>query len=125
MCNNLCMDAVRETDWRPADTRGTRFMLVRTSLGLTQKEIGAKVNLTARQVQSLEDDSIGVRDLDAKVKRYAMALKIDRDWLMWGGALSNGETPDPEGPGVNSVNKLSLNKRVPLTTSDRCLAAVA
>lgn len=81
--------------WRPADTLANRFKLVRAELGLSQREFGERVGIPASQVQSIEDGK-SPRGLDVKVKKIALGLGVDRDWLMWGGSL--GEGPDNGGP---------------------------
>jgi len=84
-----------ERSWRPADSLATRFKLVRLELGMSQREFGDRVGIPAHQIQSIEDGKAG-RHLDVKVKKIALALGVDRDWLMWGGSL--GEGPIDGGP---------------------------
>ena len=89
------MTSAVERSWRPADSLATRFKLVRLELGMSQREFGDRVGIPAHQIQSIEDGKAG-RHLDVKVKKIALALGVDRDWLMWGGSL--GEGPIDGGP---------------------------
>lgn len=98
------MTAATNHSWRPSDSLANRFRLVRADLGLTQKEFGDIVGIPPHQIQTIEDGKAG-RHLDVKVKKIALALGVDRDWLMWGGSLGDG--PSNEGPdgGETEVNE--------------------
>ncbi|SCZ14017.1 Helix-turn-helix domain-containing protein [Rhodococcus erythropolis] len=85
------MTTAANISWRPADTLANRFKLIRADLGMSQREFGDRVGIPASQVQSIEDGS-SPRGLDIKVKKIALALGVDRDWLMWGGSLGEGPT---------------------------------
>ncbi len=63
-------------------------------LDITQSEMAERAGIPVHQIQSIEDGR-AARGLDVKVKKIALALGVDRQWLMWGGEL----VPDPEGPG--------------------------
>jgi transcriptional regulator with XRE-family HTH domain len=80
--------------WRPTDTIGARLILMRRTLGLTQREAADRAGIPFGQWQGLEDDERQPRGLDVKVQRIALAFNVDRDWLMWGGPL------DPSEPGA-------------------------
>ena len=61
-----------------------------------------RCGIPASQVQSIEDGH-SPRELDVKVKAIAREFNVDRDWLMWGGPLS--EPQDPRHPGDAGSNK--------------------
>lgn len=86
--------------WIPADTLAVRVLLVRTALGLSQREAAARSGITFGSWQSMEDGR-SPRDLQAKVARISVAFGADRDWLMWGGPLA--QPSDDGGPGVRGV----------------------
>lgn len=65
-------------------------------MGISQREAAEKVGTTARVWQNMEDGR-AVRGLPAIIAATALAYGVDRDWLMWGGALEQ-EKPSP-GPG--------------------------
>lgn len=96
--------------WRPTDSLANRFKLMRAELGLSQKEFGDRAGIPASQIQSIEDGK-SPRQLDVKVKKIAMAFGVDRDWLMWGGALATID--DPEG-GDDNESLLSGSNGRPL-----------
>ncbi len=85
--------AVERKNWKPADTLAHRFLLVRSQLGLDRRGFSRLTGLTENQLQSIESGR-SPRDLPAKINRVHLATGVDRDWLMWGGAL-NDETPPP------------------------------
>ena len=72
--------------WVPDDTLASRLVLVRRQCGLSQRAAAELCGLTFREWQSLEDGR-AARGLDVKVRAISQALGVDRDWLMWGGAL--------------------------------------
>jgi transcriptional regulator with XRE-family HTH domain len=77
--------------WRPTDTIGARLILMRRTLGLTQREAAALAGIPFGQWQGLEDDERHPRGLDVKVQRIVRAFNVDRDWLIWGGPLDPNE----------------------------------
>lgn len=79
--------------WIPRDTLAVRVLLVRTALGLSQREAAARSGLTFGSWQSMEDGR-SPRDLPAKVARISVAFGVDRDWLMWGGPLARPSGDD-------------------------------
>jgi len=94
--------------WIPADTLAVRILLVRTTLGLSQREASAQTGIPYGSWQSMEDGR-SPRDLPAKIARISMSLGVDRDWLMWGGPLAQtGTDGDPLESGV--TRQQSRNK---------------
>ncbi len=81
--------------WIPADTLGTRLVLVRRQLGLTQRAAADKCGLTFGEWQSIEDGR-AARGLDVKIARISLALGVDRAWLAWGGPLSPDDAATTE-----------------------------
>jgi transcriptional regulator with XRE-family HTH domain len=91
------------------DTLGTRLMLVRRELGISQAEAARRCNLTARVWQNMEDGRATRHELE-NIKRIALAFQVDRDWLMFGGPLEEEapEGDDPSGqekPGTGAGQK--------------------
>ena len=80
--------------WVPEDNLANRLVLVRRALKMTQREAADAAGLTFGEWQSLEDGR-AARGLDVKVARISAALRVDRDWLMWGGPLTNAGGPPP------------------------------
>ena len=87
----ICMSNPVKSPWRPEDTIANRFRLVRAPLGISQRELGEKVGVPAHQIQSIEDGKAG-RHIDQKVAKIAKVLGVDREWLMFGGSLDDGES---------------------------------
>ncbi len=81
--------------WIPADTLGTRLVLVRRQLGLTQRAAADKCGLTFGEWQSIEDGR-AARGLDVKIARISLALGVDRAWLAWGGPLAHDDATTTE-----------------------------
>lgn len=75
--------------WRPQDTLGARLVLVRRQLGLSQRAAAEQAGIGFGAWQSMEDDR-SPRDLLDKVQRICTTFGVDRDWLLWGGALGSG-----------------------------------
>lgn len=78
--------------WVPDDTLANRLVLIRRTLGLTQRMAAELCGLTFGEWQSLEDGR-AARGIDQKVNRICAAVGVDRDWLMWGGPLGGGGLP--------------------------------
>ena len=92
--------------WVPEDSLANRLLLVRRQLGLSQRAAAEQAHLTFGEWQSLEDGR-AARDVGRKVASISTYLGVDRDWLMWGGALST--TPvtaiPPSSDQLNYVTK--------------------
>lgn len=90
------MSAQQDHGWVPEDTLANRLVLVRRSLGMTQRAAAEKCGLTFGEWQSLEEGR-QARGLDVKVARISRALGVNRDWLIWGGPLGGGPSGDDNG----------------------------
>lgn len=128
--------------WIPRDTLATRILLVRTQLGLSQREAAARTGIPYGSWQSMEDGR-SPRDLAAKVAAVSLALGVDRDWLMWGGPLANENGPTPgerrsgDGAGIRTLwwtgapaeglepSTCRLTGAVPVGPGRRCYPRVA
>lgn len=73
-------------------TIANRLVLVRNERGLSQRAAAAMCGITFGEWQGMESGR-ATRRLDMKVRQIAMALGVDRDWLMWGGALEQEKPP--------------------------------
>jgi transcriptional regulator with XRE-family HTH domain len=82
-----------EQAWRPADSLATRLLVMRHQLKISQREAALRSGLSFGEWQSMENGA-AARGIDRKVAAIASAFGVDRDWLMWGGAL------DPSGSGT-------------------------
>ena len=75
----------REESWTPRDTFGTRLLLVRRELELSQEEAATLCGLPAPTWAAWERKGDrqprGQADIVAKI---AAATGCDRNWLMWG-----------------------------------------
>lgn len=84
--------------WRPQDTLANRVRLVRSTIGISQREGALRIGISPRVWQGLEEGR-SVRDAHRHIAAIADAFGVDRDWLLWGGPL-DAETPEgPIGPG--------------------------
>lgn len=89
--------ATGKAPWRPHDSLPNRLRLLRAEVGVSQKEAAMRIGITPRIWQNMEDGR-AVRDLHKHVDAISRDYGVDRDWLMWGGAL-DAETPaGPDGP---------------------------
>ena len=70
----------------PTDSLANRLLLIRRELGLSQREAAQRCGVGFGSWQSWENGAAprnALRDLVS----VAGALNVDRDWLMFGGAL--------------------------------------
>lgn len=96
------LDMSTQTDFRfkPADTLSNRLVLVRKELGgISQREAADRCQIPFGVWQGMEKGR-ETRRVDVQVTKIAMALNVDRDWLMWGGALAED---GPSGPDDGST----------------------
>lgn len=77
--------------WRPMDTFGTRLLLIRKELGLSQEQAAARCGLDDGSWSNWENGT-SPRNLPVVVHHIVSALNVDRDWLIWGGGLSPSST---------------------------------
>lgn len=73
--------------WIPADSFGSRLFLTRRAQKMTVEQI-AHLCGVAQPTWTTWENGARPRDLVAVVQRIAAATGVDRDWLMWGGALA-------------------------------------
>jgi transcriptional regulator with XRE-family HTH domain len=89
-------DFTTEGAWRPADTLAARVFLTRRELHLSQRQAADRAGIGLGTWQGLEDGRHS-RDLPTVVTKIAAAFGVDRDWLMWGGALGTGYPSNTSG----------------------------
>lgn len=75
------IDAVEP--WIPGDTFGSRLLRVRKEKRLTVEAV-AKLCGVAHPTWTTWENGSMPRDLAGTVQKIAVALGVDRDWLMWG-----------------------------------------
>lgn len=91
----------RASGWVPTDSLANRMALVRRERKLSQRAAAETCGLTFGEWQGIEDGR-NTRRIDMKVRQIAMALGVDRDWLMWGGPLAPEDDADPTGSAATS-----------------------
>lgn len=106
-CYDLPMTVTTEraAGWVPTDSLANRLVLVRRERKLTQRGAAEASGITFGEWQGIEDGR-NTRRVDIKVRQIAMALGVDRDWLMWGGLLAPEDDADPTGSAA-TPDKLS------------------
>lgn len=70
-------------------------MLMRTELGLSQREAALRSGVSFGTIQGVESGR-SPRNEVATLKKLADAFHVDKDWLIWGGPLDD-ETGDDDG----------------------------
>jgi transcriptional regulator with XRE-family HTH domain len=75
--------------WRPQDTFGARLVLVRREKKMSV-EVAAATCGVSQATWSTWERGAQPRKLVEIVTTISDALGVDRDWLMWGGALTQG-----------------------------------
>lgn len=73
----------------PEDTFAVRLVIIRSTLGLTQKEAAQRCGLDDGSWSNWENGA-KPRGMDRVVEAICSNLSVDRDWLMWGGPLKTG-----------------------------------
>lgn len=71
------------TTWVPADTFGTRLMLLRRHLDLTVEDAARAAGLS-HATWSTWERGANPRNFQAVVEAIVAAFDVDRDWLAWG-----------------------------------------
>ncbi|SID46392.1 Uncharacterised protein [Mycobacteroides abscessus subsp. abscessus] len=97
--------------WVPSDSLANRLVLVRQERKLSQRAAADQCGLTFGEWQSMELGR-AARRVNVKVRQIAMALGVDRDWLMWGGPLAPEDDADPTGSAATSDKSSCFSKRV-------------
>lgn len=70
-------------------------MLMRTELGLSQREAAMQSGVSFGTIQGVESGRTPRNEV-ATLAKLAKAFHVDRDWLIWGGPLDN-ENDDDDG----------------------------
>jgi transcriptional regulator with XRE-family HTH domain len=73
--------------WVPSDHFGTRLLLARRELGLTVKEAALRCGLHYATWSTWENGRTPA-DMAAVAQAVSAGLGVSREWLMWGGTLS-------------------------------------
>lgn len=79
--------AAASEPWIPKDTFADRLAAIRRQKKLTQLEAARACALDDGSWSNWERGG-NPRNMADVVERIAMALNVDRDWLMWGGPRS-------------------------------------
>lgn len=109
--------------WVPTDTLANRLRLMRHQLHLSQRKAAEISGVTFGEWQSMEDGR-DARGVPQKVQAISAALGVDRDWLLWGGPLDQGEDDDPDGhAALPTIPKVTTPKVV--AVGDPCLPHAA
>jgi transcriptional regulator with XRE-family HTH domain len=85
--------------WIPPDSFGDRLMRARKARKLTVERAAAAAGVSAATWSTWERGA-HPRDLIDVVSRVSDGLDVSRDWLLWGGSMSNtsgwsGDRPTP------------------------------
>lgn len=75
----------------PADTFGHRLLLLRKEMGLTVEAVSRMCGV-AHPTWTTWENGAKPRDLVGAVVKISEATGYDRDWLMWGAAVSGRST---------------------------------
>lgn len=81
---------------RPADTLPLRLVMLRYEASVSQKEAAFRCGITPRVWQGMEEGRSTAKLLDI-LKRIADEFGYDRDWLAYGGPLTDRTAPRPGG----------------------------
>src|SRR4051794_8260967 len=89
--------------WRPNDSFATRVKLVRMHLGDSQRSFAERTGLTYGEIQSIESGARVREEID-KGRRIALATRVDREWLLFGGPLAGDDGPEDD-PNSNGTTR--------------------
>lgn len=78
---------------RPADTLSLRMISVRHDEHLTQRQAALRCGVPFGVWQGMENGR-ETRNLGQWIGAISDELGYDREWLMWGGSLSDPNSPD-------------------------------
>lgn len=81
-------DMSAQPHWVPTDTFGGRLILLRHQLGLTIEEAAERTGQKPATWSTWERGSMP-RSMAAIVAAISLATGVSREWLMWGGPLSD------------------------------------
>lgn len=87
MAAHEAVDAISPQPLIPEDTFALRLVIIRRTLGLSQEEAAERCGLDDGSWSNWENGR-KPRGMDKVVGTISSQLGIDRDWLMWGGPLS-------------------------------------
>lgn len=79
--------------WIPTDTFGTRLFIIRKEKRLTVEAI-AKLCGIAHPTWTTWENGAKPRDIVTAIEKISAALGVDKQWLMWGGPLTDGSGSD-------------------------------
>lgn len=125
------MSVATESAWVPTDTFGHRLVLIRRELHLNVKEAAARCGVHYATWSTWENGT-KPGDLAGVVQAISRELKVDRDWLMWGGPLAQSPPPGDgtvssagSRPGFGLDTVVPFLSRTPLATPVPALANAA
>ncbi len=103
---------------RPTDTLPLRLVMLRHEASVSQREAAFRCGITPRVWQGMEEGRSTAKLLDI-LKRIADEFGYDRDWLAYGGPLSERTAPRPGGdddtsPAASAQSPLSGSNGRPL-----------
>lgn len=90
------MTAQTTEAWIPSDNFGSRLFLVRRQKRMTVEQI-AKLCGIAQPTWTTWENGARPRDMVATIGKIVAATGVDRDWLMWGGPLSDASSSGGSG----------------------------
>ncbi len=103
---------------RPADTLPLRLVMLRYEASVSQKEAAFRCGITPRVWQGMEEGRSTAKLLDI-LKRIADEFGYDRDWLAYGGPLSERTAPRPGGDDGGPHAATAADAQSPLSGSNR------
>lgn len=104
----LDMTVQTEQAFVPHDSLANRLLLIRSELGLSQREAADACSVGYGSWQSWENGA-APRDAVRQLTRVADRLGIDRDWLMFGGTLR----PETDNTGDGGLPRVDSNHQHP------------
>lgn len=116
------MTAETGTAFVPTDSLANRLALIRRELGLSQREAAIRCGVGFGSWQSWEKGS-SPRNALRDLIRVAEELRVDRDWLMFGGPLRpEQDDREPVNAPLRAVGdipaRISHDHEAPLTQAE-------
>lgn len=102
LMTTAAVNGTNTSGWRPVDSLENRLRLIRAEKKLSQRAAAELIGITQREWQIMEDGR-AARRIDQKVAKIAATLGVDRDWLMWGGALDGAEVNPKYVPRIDRI----------------------